>query len=456
MKAWDPANRPKPTTSNPRPQPKPPPEVKTEAAFELPKELPDYWYQTPGNLWWMRNEDGVYTPYPTNHVRDILLNSGVRGSITPGERLAPVSRILLALRQQHSIAWAGQLAGFGHGATEICGNRVLITKSPTRIKAKKGDWNTLKKFLQELFKEDVAWFHGWMKSALRAMYGGAPFRAGQCLAFAGKTGCGKSLLQGIITELLGGRAAKPFDWLMGETSFNKDIFGSEHLMLEDEASSIDIRKRSYFGQKLKNLVANDLKRCHPKGADGLYLQAFWRVTMSLNDEPESLLVLPPITEDIKDKILLLHAHPATFPYGDDDINARKQYRERLSSELPAFIDFLYGWKIPRAMVDQRYGIRGYQCKTLIEQLHSLQPEFRLLDLIDHLHPWDVDNNVWEGTSSQLQDCLEEKDTRGRVAKLLAWHSACGQFLAKLAKHCPDRIELKERLHNQAIWRIKPR
>lgn len=456
MKTWDPRNKP-----TPKVQAKPqvyaePAEHKPESAFELPKELPDYWYQAAKNTWWVKSEDGNYCPYQTNHVRDLLLEAGYRGTSFPGERLSPVARILLALRKQKVIVWAGQLAGYKQGIMDMCQSRILITQGPVRIKAKKGPWSTLEKFFTELFSKDVVWFYAWLKSSLRSMYAGRPFRPGQCLAFAGKPGGGKSFLQSIITDIFGGRASKPFEWLMGESGFNKDVFSSEHLMLEDEASSLDPRKRSQFGQKLKNLVANTLKKCHPKGVDALYLEPFWRPTISLNDTPEALLVLPPVTEDFADKLIFLQAGKATFPYGDDDLKGRTAYHEQLKSELPAFLDFLSTWKIPKAMADKRYGVKAYQNGKLMELLNELQPEFRLLDLIDHLCIWDIDRNPFVGTTSQLQDILEEKDQRGRVAKLLAWHSACGQYLSKLAKHVPERVKALERFHNQAIWEIKPK
>jgi hypothetical protein len=456
MKVWNPQNKPA-TTANRNPAPADgAANQKPEPLFELPKELPDYWYQSAKNTWWIKNDQGIYCPYQTSHARDLLLEAGYRGASIPGERLSPVSRILLLLRKQNVIVWAGQLAGYKQGVMEMCQCRILITQSPIRIKAKKGAWPTLEKFLTELFGKDVVWFYAWLKSSLRSMLAGRPFRPGQCLAFAGKPGGGKSFLQSLITDILGGRASKPFEWLMGESNFNKDVFSSEHLMLEDEASSLDPRKRSQFGQKLKNLVANTMKKCHPKGVDALYLEPFWRTTISLNDTPESLLVLPPITGDFADKLIFLRAGQATFPYGDDDLKGRTEYHEKLKSELPGFLDFLFTWKIPKALASKRYGVREYQNAELMSLLNELQPEFRLLDLIDHLQIWDVDGNPFVGTSSQLQDALEEKDQRGRVAKILAWHSACGQYLAKLAMHVPERVKALDRVHNQAIWEVKPK
>jgi hypothetical protein len=37
---------------------------------------------------------------------------------------------------------------------------------------------------------------------------------------------------------------------MGHTQFNSRIFGAEHLMLEDEAESVDIRSRRRFAANI--------------------------------------------------------------------------------------------------------------------------------------------------------------------------------------------------------------
>lgn len=423
--------------------------------YELPKELPDYWYQTPGNRWFVRDVSGVYKEYPTTHIRSLLLRNGVRGSVVEGERLSPVEVNLLALREQHTVHWCGELAGFAQGVHEVCGNKILVTKSPKFVKAEKGQWDTLKNYLGELLGDQLLHFYGWVKSALRSLYSGHPFRPGQALAVAGGAGCGKSLLQSVITEIFGGRAGRPFQFLMGETGFNEDLISCEHLMIEDEAASRDPRKRAHFGGQLKNLIANEIVRGHPKGAKAMYVHAFNRVSITLNSEPENMLVLPHIGDDLRDKLMLMQAWHATFPYGKDNLKKRREFRDRLSAELPGFLHFLGTWKIPKGMADQRYGVKAYQNPELMQMLQEDQPHFHLLELIDRLQIWDVDRNPWLGTASQLQDDLREKDKHGRVADLLSWPTACGQYLAKLCKQVPNRVRKAKTRNNLVLWEIVP-
>ena len=69
-------------------------------------------------------------------------------------------------------------------------------------------------------------------------------------------------------------------------------------MLEDEFVSMKIGDRRKLGEAIKNMVANRSQHCHRKNCTPLMLQPFWRLTISLNDNLESLMVLPPLDEDI--------------------------------------------------------------------------------------------------------------------------------------------------------------
>ena len=109
-----------------------------------------------------------------------------------------------------------------------------------------------------------------MKVALSSLRAGGP-RVGQALVLVGERDCGKSLLQKIITQLLGGRMAKPFLYMSGQTAFNGNLFGAEHLSIEDEQPYTDIKSRRNFGAKIKEIVAIDDQNSHKKFRDGVTL-----------------------------------------------------------------------------------------------------------------------------------------------------------------------------------------
>jgi mono/diheme cytochrome c family protein len=227
---------------------------------------------------------------------------------------------------ERNVTYAGPLSGHKVGVYDMPGGRVLVTDSPRLIEPKAGSWETLKALLVGLLTDEhfdqTPYLFGWLKVALESLRAGQR-RTGQALAIAGPSGCGKSLLQQLITELLGGRMAKPFDFMVGATPFNAHAFTAEHLVIEDEAASSDIRTRRTFGAYLKGIAANTCQSCHAKNRQPVTLTPFWRLSIPLNDEAENLMVLPPLDESLEDKIILLRARweAMPMPTGTDEERA---------------------------------------------------------------------------------------------------------------------------------------
>lgn len=404
---------------------------------------------------WTQDKRGEWIPFSESSVRRLIKHRQFPHIAQKEDQVYKIEQALIELQTECNVAYAGPVAGYRQGFHEICGQRVLVTSGPRLIEAKEGKWPTLQTFFSELLGEQVRVFYGWLKAALRSLYSGPPWVPGQMLALAGSTGCGKSLLQNLITELLGGRSAKPYRYMIGDTDFNHDLITSEHLMIEDEAASTDLRIRRHFGSQLKNMVANEVQRLRRMRLDALSVTPFWRITISVNDEPENLAVLPPIDESLKDKITLLRAFRINPPFSADDIKARNAWRSKLSAELPAFMFWLRTFRVPTSMVNVRYGVCAFQDDGLVEELRDLSPEQRLLTLIDALNIWGPDRTAFEGTANELEERLLEKDKLGRVSKLLYFSSATGTYLGRLCKTHPERLSMKKKSGVSSAYTIIP-
>lgn len=372
---------------------------------------------------------------------------------TPDGALTECESEMLRLQQNEDVAFAGPLAGFAPGILEVCGQRILVTRGPRCVTPKQGRCRAIDSFLKSLLPDGQHEFaFSWLKSACAAQRAGRPFRPGQMLAIAGPAGCGKSLFQSLITEILGGRTAKPYRYMTGGTDFNSELFGAEHLAIEDEASTTDIRTRRHFGAQLKNLIVNETQSFHAKGRAALTLTPFWRISITLNDEPENLMVLPPLDESILDKIVLLKASPAKIPIDDERPESRAEFRAKLTEELPAFLWELRQFSIPKKFRCPRYGFKAWQHPELVSALTSLAPEIQLLNLIDAGDL--LTAGPWIGSARDLKRQLEAGPDREEARKLLAWHTASGVYLARLAALRPDRVEERRAEGNRAEWVIK--
>jgi hypothetical protein len=275
-------------------------------------------------------------------------------------------------------------------------------------------------FDERFNQQQYVW--AWLKIAFETLRDKS-WRGGPAMALAGPRDCGKSLLQNLFTLILGGRAAKPYKYMSGGTQFNADLFGAEHLAIEDEHSSTDIRARRALGSSIKQFTSNKAQYCHGKGRNALTLAPFWRVSISVNEEAENLMVLPPLSaseeDSIADKIILLKARKADL-MPTASTTEYEAFWDKLISELPAFLSHLVSWKIPEEIQHGRFGVKAWQHPELLTELDKHSPETQLLAIIEEvifsgyranlelkaggvtpLKGW-KDGAKWEGTNEQLE------------------------------------------------------
>jgi hypothetical protein len=408
---------------------------------------------------WTTNDRSGWIEVNEQSLRRLLRAQGLRGGkLLNGERLTPLEQRLSEIQTQHDVAYAGALAGHHSGPTECCGQRILVTTSPNLITPVAGEWPVLRRFLESLLFDNRydqrQYVYAWLKIAYEALRERL-WRGGPAMALAGQRGCGKSLLQNLFTEILGGRSAKPYRYMSGGTQFNADLFGAEHLMIEDEHSSTDIRSRRAFGSNIKQFTSNYTQSCLGKNRQALTLTPFWRVSISVNDEPEAMMVLPPMSDSahdsLGDKIILLSAQKAEMPLPTVENEEWQMFWRTLSAELPAFVDFLVNWNIPDEFRHPRFGVKAWQHPRLLAALDALAPETRLLVLIDEVIFTETEDTPgvkkgirreekWEGTAEQLERrlCISSFDNEAR--RLLSWPSATGTYLGRLAHKHPDRVK----------------
>ena len=421
--------------------------------------LPSFpaYYDTGRKFYWIENDRAGWIEITETSLRRHLHAAGISPNCPDGEIISPLDRKLIELQTKFDVAYAGPLAGHPKGMYEISGNRILVSSSPKLIEPEKGGWPLIKNLLANLFADPLhdqrPYVIGWSKVAVAALRA-RQHHPGQALALAGKIESGKSLFQNLITEMLGGRVAKPYRYMRDATDFNGELFGAEHLMIEDEIASTDIRTRRNFGARIKEITVNQMQSFHAKHRQAITLTPFWRLTISLNDEPENLLILPPIDESLVDKIMLLKVHKKPMPMPTHTQAQKTAFWNALLAELPAFLWFLDQWEIPAELKCERFGITHFHHPELLAAIETLAPETRLLALIDaELFTGPV-NSAWEGTAEELERRLINGQSAHEARRLLDWNNATGTYLGRLEKKYPDRIQ-KDRTTHKRLWRITP-
>jgi len=425
------------------------------------KELPQpesFYYDKNKKEYLLKNKRKCWLSLSEMQFKKELAHRGMRPHKEKGENVSEADEFIIQLRDDRDVDYVGSLAGYASGFYEIDGRRVLVTDSPTIIKPSPGTWENIDTIMSGLLLDDNYnqrdYLFAWLKIAYESLRK-KQLRPGQALALCGPHNCGKSLLQLLITRILGGRSAKPYDFMVDSTSFNSEMFKAEHLCIEDEPASTDIRARRAFGAQIKQIAACYTQRCHKKNCEAITLTPFWRLTISINDEPENLMVLPPIDDSIEDKIIILRATSFPMPMPSETNEEQQSLWNQLVSEIPAFLDYLCSWKIPDYVRGQRYGVTHFHHPELLVTIDSMSPEYRLLTMIDTVLFSSPIASPWSGAAYELQRIIQADESCGREsARLLSWSNATGTYLGRLSKKYPNRIAYT-RGHRSRIWTLSP-
>lgn len=439
------------------------------------KDLGIY-YTSAGHFYFYNKATGTVVPSAQSNIRLRLLQAGFSNRVLPGAAIAEVDAALLRIQEECLVNYVGPLAGKSVGVYEQLGNRILVTSSPKIIEPDATvECPTIAALLDAMLgTEQLVYFHGWLAHAYSPLRRGA-HSLGQVLALVGPPDAGKTLLQAIIRETLGGREASPYGWMMGRTAFNGGMFGAEALNFGDEVSARDFHARARFGDCVKQLASQDTQECAFKNREKLTLKPFWRTTMSLNEDPLALAVLPPLgPAGISDKITILKVTrpSAVFDSSPWATGDREENWARIVRELPGFLARLAAFQVPAELRSTRLGIKAWQHPEVLAEVEAESPAMRLLDLIDRASICVEHGRTriapesgvhgenspapWEGTSTQLEKALFESSFEVQARRLLYWEGAAGTFLHILSRTASRRVtKLPTTVGKLHVYRIAP-
>lgn len=435
-----------------------PPRMTTRDDVEQRESSLEAYYDAASSKYWIQDVRGDWLKITLSQLRPHLKAAGYRHKAAPDQNVSPLDEKITQIHTEANVDFSGPLAGWTKGCHEISGKRILVTSSPRPPIPKRGECPIIHQWFQGMFgSEQSVFVHAWLRFAYLGI-AQKTSRPGQILVVAGPHGCGKSLFQSlVVTQLLGGRSAKPFRYLMGKTEFNSDLFGAEHLVIEDEQSSTTPSDRRKFGAQLKGIVANKEHSHHPKGRDAMLLAPFWRCTMSLNSEPENLLVLPPLDEGLADKIMILNAQKFIWPIPTETWEQYNEFTKKISQELPAYLWWLLNkFKLPEKQRDERYGVATYHNPKLLDAINNLSPEQTLAELIDSdffPRQQGASENL-RMSANELYERMIKSPLGNEFRRVVTSPQTVGYYLARLKERNPSRY-VQRKTRGRVIWDIAP-
>ena len=424
----------------------------------------DYFYP-PSEIFLVKNPGGRWLPLRKKSYEKILISRGLNHR-TDGQPMSDVDLEIIRVMMENDLSRHGPLCGKNAGFFESDGIRILVTEDMNLIEPRKGSMLTIKAVLYGLFQQSenqetgLAQMHtflAWLKSSAEALRAGRQQQQ-QALAICGPADCGKSFVQhNIITPCLAGRSADANRYFLKGNDFNSDLFKAEHLTLDDSVASTSIRDRIAFGQRIKeHTTGATVKGCHGKGLDQVHLRPWWRISITVNDDPEAMLVLPPLNEDFSDKMILLRASQFTFPDPNTTSDEKERFLRKMQSEIPAFLHWLlYEYQVPEQYVDKRrYNVVTYHHPELKSNLESLSPEYELLDLIDLVMEHSLKTGAVWITAENLEENIRSSYHR-RAELIFTYRGACAKYLQRLSNKQPKRVQ-KHRKSEANGWMIHPK
>ncbi len=423
---------------------------------KLPIPKPEIYFEASKNKYWKQDSEKKWIPLFKDDVIMSLDQLGYSARKQTGQTYSRAALELGRIREEDNIVYAGPVAGNPPGLQESGPHKYLVTRGADLMDPKPGTWDTIRTLGERLFPDgQFNYVLGWSQNAVKGLYSSV-CKPGQLLVLAGPPGCGKSFWQHrIITPMLGGRAARPLQYMTGQTSFNEDVIQCEHLLLEDENSKIDIKGRREFGASIKNFTVNVTQRVHGKGRDAFVVNSSHWMSLSVNDEPENLNILPPLDDSLRDKIGVVHCGEAInmeWPgYADP-----RELEPIVEAELPAFIHYLLNQhKIAEEDSDLRFGIKAYHNPEILARIEELAPETELEALIDAAFPQlAMEKKALRMTQSEIQNALENNpEIMYRARKLLYFSSATGVYLERLSKKNCKKFVKPRSTDRPRIWTI---
>jgi hypothetical protein len=419
------------------------------------KELPLVYWDAGGSGYWLQL-NGEFRCMDKTECGEHLIDAGLEDFDEKIRGIKILNRAFLVARAERACAYAGPIAGMRRGMHTLgSGLRVLVTSEPRNVfdkpEPRKHPPARLTRFMTDLFGvTQLEWVFAWLKFARASLVAG-DYRPAPILVLAGPSGCGKSFFQDLITEFLGGRSAWPYRYMTGKSSFNADLASAEHLVIADQHASTNTSARRAFGTSIKELTVNADMSVHAKGRQAVTLRTFRRLSLSVNNETENLMIVPPMDDSLKDKMMLVKCEPA-------ELSADRHENWKLSEELPALSSWLWNWKVPDYLAPKdapetkRYGFKAQHNEELRDVLESVAPETRLLEFIDTVIP-DKEFPL-RVTADELERELRGSKLAPQVNNLLgSWTSACGTYLARLAAKRPERVEGRKN-KGRTIWIIR--
>jgi hypothetical protein len=365
----------------------------------------------------------------------------------PKDLARAVRDVCKARELDGGVQWHGSIAGHAQGlAVDSNDLPILITSEAKTPRPSPGDAPIISEIVGGAFADPTATmvFMSWLAGRYKAVRSHVHIPS-PMLVLAGEINSGKSLIAWIVAQALGGRTANPYASWSGGMLWNDDLVSSELLLVDDCVGSTDIRSRRNFGASFKEAIYPHVIQLRKRNASSIAVRPVWACIVCCNDTPESLQIIPPLDNDLADKVALLHVIGVRLPVDTSTPEGKLELQAIIRSELPAFAQQLMDWVTPDELHDSRSGVKAWRDPLLTDAVDAHSPARRLEELLEaaltHMGLWgDLPRDL---TSADIEGRLKDVHSPvfDQAKQLCSWHGAMGSALAKLARSGSEFVTL---------------
>jgi hypothetical protein len=397
--------------------------VEQFTSSRLSEVIDGVWYD--GKNYWYQSADGKWEARAEREMgRWLKVEQGLAAEKEKNATFSEVEHALFTVDQHRRVVGAAPFVYLPPGMIEFMGKRVLNTARvmPLRPAESIADWGDrfpwLSGFLEKFFDNDeqLLYFLSWLKRFYCSALDGAP-KQGQALFIAGEPGQGKTLLSNRIVSGLVGGHQDATQFLLGASSFNKELFHHGLWSVDDATPGDSSADHKKFSSLLKKVTANTTFEYHAKFQDSVMVEWTGRVIITGNLDAESLRILPDLDTSILDKIMLFRA--ATV---DKMFPERHVLQDTITRELPYLAAWLVEFDVPEECISEqaRYGIRGYHHPELRLAAGESTDAAVLDEVLSAFmleRSRNGENEAWSGTATALmQDIFLYDSLRNIVGR----------------------------------------
>jgi hypothetical protein len=403
------------------------------------------WYEPTANKYWRSGTNIGWQPMQKEDMKLHMRSFNISDAKPEGENMSPMDRVLHLVQTSHCVNGSFPFHFNPKEIVQVNGSpflNVAKSKLAQPDASRSGEWGdgfpNIAEFYEGFYDrenhiEQFVHAMGELMHFYQTAYQGDPQR-GRVLIHAGPAGAGKTFNLNIFEMLFSG-TEDAASFLLGKDTFNGSLVSVPVWTVDDAVVGNDHKVTLVFSQMIKNIAACDKIPVRGMYKESVRLPWLGRVVVLMNNDPESIRLLPSTEGSLMDKVCLFQVQKA-FPGRKFPTDAV------IRSEIPAFCSFLLEGKpwlesfVPDLFTDPRWGTKQFHHEQLIRAAQASQISSNVEDLLALWRTGYFAHNkeaaYWEGNPTELMEsisCMESLS--GLMRCVVSGPQAMGRSLAQI-------------------------